>query len=548
MITRRQFLVLLAAAASSAPLMSFAQSSPKARRIGFLTPRSHPDPFFEAFRQGMRELGYVDGTNVTIEARYADGEYERLPALAAELISMNLEIIATYGTAAAKALQQNTKSIPIVVAAAVDLVGAGIVASLARPGGNVTGLSVIAVDLSPKQLELLRTVIPRMSRVAVLVNPGNAANAAVLRNVQAAAQPLGVKVLPVEARTVGELTRGFAAIARDHDSAVIVAADAFFSGQGRVVAELSVKHHLPTIGIYRDHVLAGSLMSYGQDIAQFHRQAATFVDKILKGARPADLPVEQPTKFELSLWVAVMFLLSVAWAGVWIGHRVRMRRRCHDRDLCAVRITKGRTPTKPKRPECYVVTQGWSRSVEPTLSTELVQRRAKRGEQVAAALKPAPRDERERLANLGQRRGIGAGQQCGKVHSILRTRAVVSRQHLQGNEMAEPSDRRGEARHRLDQVCRSDDFRFDAGRGKEQVDDGPEGTLTRWRKPDGRQTACSVLFDGGDHAPAAPLKRQDQRLGIPIVGHEHREIGVTRQPRLAPHRHGEAPDQRKLAV
>ena len=115
-------------------------------------------------------------------------------------------------------------------------------------------------------------------------------------------------------------------------------------------------------------------------------------------------------------------------------------------------------------------------------------------------------------------------------------------------EIAEPSDRRGEARHRLDQVGRSDDFRFDAGRGKEQVDDGPEGTLTRWRKPDGRQTACSVLFDGGDHAPAAPLKRQDQRLGIPIVGHAHREIGVTRQPRLAPHRHGEAPDQRKLAV
>jgi len=299
MITRRRSLVLLAAAASSAPVRSLAQPPPKIRRIGFLTPRASPDPFFEAFREGMRELGYVNGTNVTIELRHADGQYDRLPALAAELVRLDPEVIATYGTAAAKALQQHTRSIPIVVAAAVDLVGAGIVASLARPGGNVTGLSVIAVDLSPKHLELLQTVIPRMVRVAVLVNPGNAANAAVLKNVQAAAQPLGIKVLPVEARTVEEMTRGFAAIARDHGGAVIVAADAFFSGQGRLVAELSLKHHLPTIGIYRDHVLAGGLMSYGQDIAQFHRQAATFVDKILRGAKPADLPVEQPTKFEL---------------------------------------------------------------------------------------------------------------------------------------------------------------------------------------------------------------------------------------------------------
>ena len=299
MITRRRSLVLLAAAASSAPVRSFAQPPPKIRRIGFLTPRASPDPFFDAFREGMRELGYVNGTNVTIEPRHANGQYDRLPALAAELVRLDPEVIATYGTAAAKALQQHTRSIPIVVAAAVDLVGAGIVASLARPGGNVTGLSVIAVDLSPKHLELLQTVIPRMVRVAVLVNPGNAANAAVLKNVQAAAQPLGIKVLPVEARTVEEMTRGFAAIARDHGGAVIVAADAFFSGQGRLVAELSLKHHLPTIGIYRDHVLAGGLMSYGQDIAQFHRQAATFVDKILRGAKPADLPVEQPTKFEL---------------------------------------------------------------------------------------------------------------------------------------------------------------------------------------------------------------------------------------------------------
>ncbi len=298
-MTRRQSLTLLAAAASSAPLRSFAQSARKIRRVGFLTPRSPPDAFFEAFRLGMRDLGYVDGTTVTIEPRYADGKYDRLLALAAELVRMDPDVIAVYGTAAAKALQQHTRSIPIVVAAAVDLVGAGIVASLARPGGNVTGLSVIGVDLSPKHLELVRNVVPTMSRVAVLVNPGNAANAAVAKNVQAAAQPLDIKVLPVEARTVEELPRAFAAIAREHGGATIVAADAFFSGQGRMLAELSMKHHQPTIGIYRDHVLAGTLMSYGQDIAQFHRQAATFVDKILRGAKPAELPVEQPTKFEL---------------------------------------------------------------------------------------------------------------------------------------------------------------------------------------------------------------------------------------------------------
>jgi len=298
-ITRRQALTLLASASVAAPLAAFGQPPPRLRRLGFLTPRASPDAFFEAFRQGLRALGYVEGGNLAIEARYADGGYDRLPALAAELVRMNLEVIGAYGTAAAKALQQSSRSIPIVVAAAVDLVGAGIVASLARPGGNVTGLSVIAVDLSAKHLELLRTVVPKLARVGVLVNPGNAANGAVLRNVDAAAQPLGIKVLPAEARTAEDLGRSFAAVARDHGGAVIVAADAFFSGQGAAVAELSAKHHLPTIGIYRDHVLAGSLMSYGQDIAQFHRQAATFVDKILKGAKPADLPVEQPTKFEL---------------------------------------------------------------------------------------------------------------------------------------------------------------------------------------------------------------------------------------------------------
>src|SRR5258706_13626777 len=300
---RREFITLVGGAAAW-PLTARAQQESKIWRIGFLTPRSRPSPpdrdmFSDAFMQGMSDLGYSEGKNLAVEWRYADGDYKSLAGFATELAGMNLPVIVTYGTAAARVLQGTTKTIPIVVAAAVDLVGAGIVASLARPGGNVTGLTVIAVDLSPKHLELLRAISPRLSRVAVLVNAGNAADAAVVKNVQAAAQPANIAVLPVEARTADEIAHAFATSARERAGAVIVAADAFFSGQGALIAQLCAKHRLPTIGIYREHVIAGALMSYGQNIAQFHRQAATFVDKILKGAKPADLPVEQPTKIQL---------------------------------------------------------------------------------------------------------------------------------------------------------------------------------------------------------------------------------------------------------
>jgi len=212
---------------------------------------------------------------------------------------MDLEVIVTYGTAAAQALKKATSSMPIVVAAAVDLVGSGIVESLRRPGGNITGLSAIGVDLSPKHVELMKTMMPRLTSIAVLMNPGNSTHPAILKNVEAAAEKLGMKVVPADARVPNEIEGAFAAASRKGAGAVIVATDAFYSGQGPRLADASIRHRMPTISIYDENVHAGCLMSYGQDIASFHRQAATYVDKILKGAKPGDLPIEQPTKFEL---------------------------------------------------------------------------------------------------------------------------------------------------------------------------------------------------------------------------------------------------------
>ncbi len=245
----------------------------------------------------MRDLGYVEGKNLVIEWRY--GSYKSLPEQAAEMTRMNLEVIVVYGTAAAEALKKATSSIPIVVAAAVDLVESGIVASLRHPGGNVTGLSAIGVDLSPKHAELMKTMMPRLASIAVLMNPGNSTHPAVLKNAEVAAGKLGMKVVAVEARSSNDIDGAFMAATKKGAGAVIVATDAFYSGQGSQLAAASLKHRMPSVSIYNEHVQRGCLMSYGQDIAGFHRQAATYVDKILKGTKPADLPVEQPTRFLL---------------------------------------------------------------------------------------------------------------------------------------------------------------------------------------------------------------------------------------------------------
>ncbi len=301
---RREFITLLVGAAAEWPFAGRAQQAGKNWRIGFLTPRSHPipanhDAFSDAFIRGMNELGYNEGKNLVVEWRYADGDYARLTGFASELVGMNLPVIVTYGTAAARVLQKTTSTVPIVVAAAVDLVGAGIVASLANPGGNITGLSVIDTDISAKQLELLKTLSPKLSRVAVLLNPGNSANSLVLKHVTAAAGTLGLEVVAVNAATPPAIEAAFADAAHQGAGVVVIAADAFFSGQGSQIAASARQYRLATISLYRDHVIAGCLMSYGQNVAEFHRRAATYVDKILNGAKPENLPVEQPTKFDL---------------------------------------------------------------------------------------------------------------------------------------------------------------------------------------------------------------------------------------------------------
>jgi putative tryptophan/tyrosine transport system substrate-binding protein len=303
---RREFITLLGGAAAAWPLTARAQQESRIWHIGFLTPRSFPSPpgrdaFSDAFMRGMSDLGYSEGKNLVVEWRYADGDYKRLTGFAAELVAMNLPVIVTYGTAAARVLQGTTKTVPIVVAAAVDLVGAGIVASLAHPGGNITGLSVIDVDISGKQLELLKTFSPAMSRVAVLLNPGNPANPAVLKHVQASAPQLGIEAMAVNAATPQAIENALAEAEQQRASAVIVAADAFFSGQGPLIAASALQHRLATVSIYQDHVRAGCLMNYGQNVAEFHRRAARYVDRILKGDKPEDLPVEQPTKFDLAI-------------------------------------------------------------------------------------------------------------------------------------------------------------------------------------------------------------------------------------------------------
>jgi len=279
--------------------LSFAQRPPKVWHIGYLLPRPRSD-YDRAFLQGMGELGYVEGKNLVIEWRFADGEYERLPTLAAELVRLKVDVIVAPTSPAIRAAQKATTTIPIVFPSTGDPVGSGFVASLARPGGNITGLSNANLDISPKLLEFLLTVAPRLSRVALLGNPDSSSHSAILKSVQAAAlQQGGVRVFSVEVRTREEIERGFVLMTQQRADGVIIAPDALFTGQVRQIASLAAKHRLPSITQLRLHVEAGGLMSYGQHFRESYRRAATYVDKILKGAKPADLPVEEPTKFEL---------------------------------------------------------------------------------------------------------------------------------------------------------------------------------------------------------------------------------------------------------
>ncbi len=303
-------LVTLAFGLLAAPLGSNAQQPAKIWRIGFLSPNSPSDPErpgspfgergLEAFRQGLRDLGYVEGQNIAIEYRWAEGRFERLPDLAAELVRLKVDVIVAVVTQASLAAKNATRTIPIVMVAAGDPLGSGLVAGLAHPGGNVTGPSSMLAEVAGKQLELLKETVPKASRVAVLWNPANAVwQAQMLRETKVAARALGLRLQLLEARGPGELEGAFAAMTRERASALLVQVDVIFALHARRIADLAAKRRLPAMYGSREHVEAGGLMSYAPNIPDLFRRAATYVDKMLKGAKPGDLPVEQPTRFEL---------------------------------------------------------------------------------------------------------------------------------------------------------------------------------------------------------------------------------------------------------
>jgi putative ABC transport system substrate-binding protein len=297
---RRTFIRTLAAGVLAVPLDAGAQQPGKVYRIGFLSPRSPSDVGrLAAFRQSLRELGYVEGQNIVIESRWAEGEYDRLPGLAAELVRLKVDVIVTYAAPAIQAAKRATGTIPIVMAGAIDPVASGLVTSVARPGGNITGLSLMAPDLVGKQLAILKEVVPTVSRVALLGNPVNTGNAPQLRHAQETARTLGMRLQSLEARGPNEIESAFAAITRERAGALIVLVDGMLADHRARIADLAAKSRLPAVYGLSDYPEAGGLMAYGPSVLDRFRRAATYVDKILKGAKPGDLPVEQPTKFEL---------------------------------------------------------------------------------------------------------------------------------------------------------------------------------------------------------------------------------------------------------
>jgi putative ABC transport system substrate-binding protein len=252
-----------------------------------------------SFRQGLRELGWIEGQNITIEYRWAEGRFDRLPELAADLVRLRVDVIVATGDPVIRAAKQATGTIPIVMTAVGDPIGAGFVASLARPGGNITGVSNLAVELTGKWLEMLKEVAPKVSQVAILRNAANGTHALFWQEAQAAAQKLGVKVQSYEVRTASDLEGAFTAMTDKRAGAVVVLPDPLVVGERERIADLAAKSRLPAIYTFRGQAEAGGLMSYGPSLQANFRRAATYVDKILKGARPADLPVEQPTRFEM---------------------------------------------------------------------------------------------------------------------------------------------------------------------------------------------------------------------------------------------------------
>ena len=287
----------------ASPDSAAAQRPEKTSRVGYLTAGSQSDQGrqrrLEVFRHALRDLGYVEGQNITFQFQWAEGQYDRLPTLAADLVRSKVDVIVAVGGAATKAAQQTTRTIPIIMVAVNDPVGSGLVPSLAHPRGNVTGTSLMAPDLVGKQFEALKELIPKVSRVALLKNPGNPATSPQSREAEAAAHALGIRLQILEARGPEDIDRAFAAMTREGASALVVLTDAIFTNQRGQIAKLAIDRRLPAVYGHLEHAEAGGLLAFSANLFDLERRAAVYVDKILKGAKPGDLPVEQPTKLEL---------------------------------------------------------------------------------------------------------------------------------------------------------------------------------------------------------------------------------------------------------
>jgi putative tryptophan/tyrosine transport system substrate-binding protein len=301
-VARRLATIAAAFVLFSAPLAVEAQQPGKVFRVGILT-NNAADPaearLWQAFRLGLRELGWIEGGNILIEFRGAEGNYARLPELAADLVRLKVDLIVARSSQFVQPAKAATSSIPIVFVVHADPVGTGHVASLARPGGNITGLANLQTDLAPKQLELLSSAVPVAKRIAVLWNPDTPSHTPVLKAVEEAGRTLRVQLQRAAARTAAELEGAFSAMVRARAQAVLVIGSPVFIAERHRVAELAITHRLPTMLQTKEAVEAGGLMSYGPNFEDLYRRGAVYVDKILKGAKPADLPVEQATKFEL---------------------------------------------------------------------------------------------------------------------------------------------------------------------------------------------------------------------------------------------------------
>ena len=296
---RRRFLAGIGLLLGS-PDVAYPQPADNVPRVGYLSYGSPgPSREIDAFRQGLRELGYIEGQSIVVEYRFASGQVERYPRLASELVRMNVDVIVAPATPQALAAKRATSSIPIVFVLVADAVGAGLITNFARPGGNITGLTSSSAELSGKRLELLKEMVPKASRMAVLYNPTDPSNVLILKQLQESVPTLGLILEPIEVREPREFEGAFVAVTRQRAHAMFGTPGALTFEHRKVLVNLAAKHRIPTMWGHRSFVDAGGLMSYAVNLYEQNRQAALFVDKILKGARPGDLPVEQPTKFEL---------------------------------------------------------------------------------------------------------------------------------------------------------------------------------------------------------------------------------------------------------